>query len=99
MILMVAITVVSKSSNGFSIQNITVKSIDMKEIIKKMDSELGWSVNRDDCEVFYYNAKGKNWLSVGRRTGRGWTRISTFVKGWDKYASPSWVKKVKSLRK
>lgn len=95
---MVNITVVSKNSNGFSIETINVKSMDMKEIIKKMDSGLSWAINTGDCELFYYNTRGKNWLSVGRRTGRGWTRISTFVKGWDKYASPSWVKKVKSLR-
>ena len=92
---MVAITVVSRSQDGFALQTISVKSMDMKEIVKAVDRDLSWAVNSGDCELFHYNAKGRNWISVGRKTGRGWVRISTFVKNWDKFASPSWVKRVK----
>lgn len=92
---MVAITVVSRSQDGFALQTISVKSMDMKEIVRAVDRDLSWAVNSGDCELFHYNARGKIWTSVARRTGRGWVRISTFVKNWDKYASPSWVKRVK----
>lgn len=97
MIRMVKLIVVTKLKDGFSITNLNVKSMDMKEIASKFRSEVGWGHNTDDCEIFRPYPNGAySW--VARHTGRGWTRVATTVKNWDKYASPSWVKKVKSVR-
>lgn len=86
----VKLYVVSKGGNGFSMAAMTVPSLDMRHIAKEL-SQMGWSVNTDDCEIFR-EVKGTVYW-VARRTGRGWTRIATNVGGWEKYASPSWVKK------
>lgn len=98
MILMVKLIVVTKMKDGFSITNFNVKSLDMKEIATKFRSEVSfWGHNPDDCEIFQPHPTGRySW--VARHTGRGWTRVATTVKNWDKYASPSWVKKVKALK-
>ena len=88
------IIAVGQTKDGFQIKTISVKAMDMKEIAQTCYMELGWF--GDNFELFKYNASGKNWLVVARHTGRGWVRISTFVKNWDKYATPAWIKSVKS---
>ena len=92
---MVKLIVVSKLKDGFSVTTLTVREINMKEIATKFNKEVGWGHNTDDCEIFRQSPNGTIYW-IARRTGRGWTRIATNVKNWDKYASPSWVKKVKS---
>lgn len=88
---MVQIVAVSKAGEGFAIQTLNVKTMDMNEIAKVCGKELtGWGVNHINFELFQYNPKGGNWLVVAQHTGRGWVRISTWVKNWEKYATPTW---------
>ena len=94
---MVKLIVVSKIQDGFAIRDFTVKSMDMKEIASQFPKQVSaWGFNVDDCEIFRQSPSTKSWYWVARRTGRGWTRVAATVKNWDKYSSPSWVKKVKS---
>lgn len=94
---MVQIVAVSKVSDGFAMKTLNVKSMDMNEIAKVVRSEVsGWGFDDTNFEIFKYNPKGGNWLVVAQHTGRGWVRISTWVKNWEKYATPSW--KAQALR-
>ncbi len=91
---MVTLVCICKGNDGFILKNLTVRSLDMKEIIDKFRKTIGWGFDTTNFEIFQ-QGKG-TWYCVAMHNGRGWTRIATNVKGWEKYASPSWVKKVKA---
>lgn len=91
---MVTLTCVSKVKDGYALKDITVKSLDMNQIISTFRKEVGWGFNTTDFEIFKH---GKAyWENIAQHTSRGWVYININVKGWDKYAVPSFVKKVKS---
>lgn len=88
---MVQIVAVSKVGGGFAMKTLNVKSVDMNEIVKVCGKEItGWGFDDTNFEIFKYNPQGNNWLVVAQHTGRGWVRISTWVKNWEKYATPTW---------
>jgi len=94
---MTQIIAVCKLGDEFAVKMLNVKSMDMNEIAKVCRDKLtGWGFDDTNFELFKYNSKGGNWLVVAQHTGRGWVRISTWVKNWEKYATPSW--KAKALR-
>lgn len=93
---MAKLIAVCKYGDGFAVKNLTVKSMDMNEIVKVCNQHItGWGFDNVNFELFSYDPKMENPAVVAQHTGRGWVRISTFVKNWEKYATPSWVKKVK----
>ena len=95
---MVTLTVVCKLKNGFGIVDLKVKAIDMTYIAKEFPRQVsGWGFDPDNCEIFYRNKNG--WSRVALIKGGKWAEIYTWVKNWDKYASPSWVKRVKATMK
>lgn len=90
---MVTLVAVSKGKDDFDMESFEVSEMDAKEIGRKIDTDLGWSINRSDFEVF--RKSNSTWLWVVRVKGRT-VRYASYVKNWDKYSSPSWVKHVKS---
>ena len=95
---MVTLTVVSKTGAGFQIKDLKVKAIDMTYIAKEFSRQIsGWGFDPDNCEIFYRNKNG--WSGVAIRKGGRWAEIYVWVKNWEKYASPSWVKRVKANMK
>lgn len=91
---MVKLIAVCKTKDGFDIKVLNTKELDMNKIAKEVGKGLSWGFNSNDCEIFQITPNGSFW--VARRTGRGWSRVATSVKNWEKYSPASWVKKVKS---
>lgn len=90
---LVTLVAVCKGKDDFVLESFEVKEMDAKEIGRKIDTDLGWSINRNDFEVFC--KKNSTWLWVARFKGRT-VRYASYVKNWDKFSSPAWVKHVKS---
>lgn len=84
-----------KSSEGYHVQNLVVKSLDMDEIAKQFPKQIDWATNSIDCEIFMKTTGKGGWIWIARRNGRGWTEINTRVKNWERYASPSYVRNMR----
>lgn len=92
---MAKLIAICKTKDGFNVESLYTKKLDMNEIAKEVGKGLGWGFNTNDCEIFEISPSGATFW-VARRTSRGWSRISSSVKNWEKYSPASWVKKVKS---